>query len=301
MSPPSFGDLGKRAGDIIANGFRHGFIDFELKTASASGIRVNSSGAASLASGDSEDTGNGAHNESGAITAETEVKFDLEEYGLSFKDKWVSAKSPKYSEDTLKSDIAYENPSVLPGTKFTFESSFAPASGKRKEKVKATFKRDFCHFNSDLSFPALKGNAALTLGFKGFVFGYRSPLSRNPSVGDFAIGFSSKDVEVSTKILEKGERLSASMCHRVNEKITTAFVTSWNCVTNDTTLSLGAEFKPDRDATMKVKVDHLSRLGLAYTQNLTHGLSLSASALIDGRNVEGGNHEVGFGLNFDLS
>ena len=256
MAPPSFGDLGKKASDIIHDGFRHGFLDVELKTLSSSGIRVNSAGAASLKSG--------GH---GAINAETEVKFAVQKYGLSVKEKWVSAKSPKYSEDTLKSDISVENENIFPGSKLTFESSFAPASGKRKEKVKATVKRDFSHLNADLSFPDLKGSAALTLGYKGFVFGYRSPLVTSGShLGDVAIGFSSKDVEVSTKVLEKGERLSASLCHRVNDQITTAFVTSWNCVDNDTSLSIGAEYSPDENATMKVKVDHLSRLGLAYAQ-----------------------------------
>jgi len=289
MSPPSFCDLGKKAGDIVDDGFRHGFLDLELKTRSSSGIKVNSSGAASLGSaGD------------GAINAETELKFALEQYGLSFKEKWVSAKSPKYAEDTLKSDISVEN-QIVPGSKLTFESSFAPASRKRKEKIKASYKRDFCHLNSELAFPDLKGSAALTLGYQGFIFGCRSPLSLSPSSADFAIGFSSQDVEVSTKVLEKGNRLSASLFHRVSDQITTAFVTSWNNATNDASFSLGAEYVIDKDATMKVKVDHLSRLGLAYTQKLGHGLSLSASALIDGGNVPSGNHEIGFGVTVDLS
>jgi len=141
----------------------------------------------------------------------------------------------------------------------------------------------------------------LILGYEGFLFGYRSPLTLSQSLGDVAIGFSSKDVEVSTKVLENGGRLSSSLCHRVNERISTAFVTSWNCVDNETSLSIGAVYSPDDDATMKVKVDHLSRLGLAYTQKMGHGLSLSASAVIDGKKIDGGNHEIGLSVSFDLS
>jgi len=74
MAPPSFSDLGKKARDIIDEGFRHGFLDLELKTVSSSGVRVNSAGAASLGGGGD-----------GAINAETELKFALEQYGLSFK------------------------------------------------------------------------------------------------------------------------------------------------------------------------------------------------------------------------
>jgi len=289
MIPPSFSDLGKKARDVIEDGFRHGFLDIELKTRTASGVKVASSGAASLTDG--------------AINADTQLKFDLPQYGLSFKEKWVSARGAKYEEDTLKSDICWEN-GYVDGSKVTFESSFAPASMKRKEKLKATLKRDFYHITSELGVPSFKGSASLTAApFGNFVLGYKTPLSLAAAsrLGDIAVAFVGDDVQIATKVLDGGNRLSGSLCHQVTDQLSTAFVTEWNRVNDETTFALGAEYKLDKDASMKVKVDHLSRLGLAYSQTLKHGLNLSAAALVDGKNIEGGAHQIGFGLSFDLS
>jgi len=286
MAPPSFSDLGKKARDVIEDGFRHGFLNLELNTRSESGVHVSSSGAASTLDG--------------AISAETQLKFDWPKYGLAFKEKWVTAKGPKYAEDTLKSDICWEN-GFLEGSKVTFESSFAPASMNRKEKLKATLKRDSYHLTSEVGFPGLKGSASLTAALGGFVFGYKTPLTTAPRLGDVAIGFVVADVHAVTKALDGGDRLNVSLCHQVTDQLATAFVTEWNRVDNQTSFALGAEYKLDNDATMKVKVDHLSCLGLAYSQSLRRDLTLSASALIDGKNIEGGNHKFGLGLTFDLS
>jgi len=284
--PPSFCDLGKKAREVIHDGYRHGFVDLELKTASKSGVQVSSAGAASTSDG--------------AINAETQLKFNWA--GLSFKEKWVTAKGPKYAEDTLKSDICWEN-GIVEGSKVTLESSLAPASMKRKGKLKAVVKRDFYHVTSDLGVPGWTGSAALTMTARGLVLGYKTPLSKAmvSRLGDVAIAFTSGDVEVTTKCLEGGDRLCASLCHRVSDQLATAFVTDWNRVDNQTSFALGAEYQLDQDATLKVKVDHLSCLGLAYSQTLRQGLSLSASALIDGKKIEGGAHQFGLGLTFDLS
>lgn len=286
MIPPSFCDLGKKARDIIDDGFRHGFLDLELKTRSASGVEVASVGGASTADG--------------AINAETQLKFEVPQYGLSFKEKWVTAKSPKYSEDTLKSDICWTN-GLVDGSKLTLESSLAPASMKRKAKLKAVVKRDFYHVTSEVRVPDLNGSASLAVALGGLVVGYKTPLSLAPRLGDVAIGYVGDDVQVSTKALDGGNRLSGSLCHQVNDQLATAFVTEWNRVDNLTSFALGAEYKLDKDASLKVKVDHASCLGLAYTQTLRHGLTLSASALIDGKQIEGGAHQLGLGLTFDLS
>lgn len=294
MSPPSFSDVGKKAEDVAFGGFRPGVLDFRLKTRSESGVEVTSGGSASI--GSNGDAG-------GRIKAETQLKFTLDEYGLSLKEKWVSAKSPKYCEDTLKTDVCLENSRLLlPGSKLTLESSYAPASGSRKEKVKASLKRDSFHLNSSLTFPASKGSLALTLAHRGFVFGFRSPLAMTEKLsGDFALGFSSKDFEASTKCLENGDRFCASLFHRVNARVTTGFLTSWNRANGDSAFSLGAEYAPDDEATMKLSVDHASKLGLAFYQKLGHGLSLSASAMIDGKKIKDGDHKIGFGFDFDLS
>lgn len=166
MSPPSFSDVGKKAEDVAFGGFRPGVLDFRLKTRSESGVEFTSGGSASIGNDDVAGV---------RINAETQLKFTLEEYGISLKEKWVSAKNTKYCEDTMKTDVCLENPRLLlPGSKLTFESSYAPASGSRKEKVKASLKRDSFHLNSSLTFPALKGSLALTLAHRGFLFGFRS-------------------------------------------------------------------------------------------------------------------------------
>lgn len=291
MIPPSFRDLGKKTRDIVDEGFHDSVLDIQLKTRSNSGIRVTSDGAVSFP---------GA-----TVNAATELKFSLPQYGISFKQKWASVKgsSSKYDEDTLKSDVSFES-DLLPGSKLTMECSLAPASMTRKEKLKASLKRDFYNLDAQFVLPAFCGSASATVAWRGLVLGYRVPVTSSQglsTLGDVAIGFASEDVEIATSVTDGGDRLTASLCHKVNANLATAFVTSWNYVNNAASFVMGAEYQLDKNASFKVKADHLSRLGLAYSQTLRNGISLTVSALVDGKKVDAGDHKFGLGVTFDLS
>ena len=46
----------------------------------------------------------------------------------------------------------------------------------------------------------------------------------------------------------------------------------------------------------KIKVNNLSQVGLSYTQQLRDGVKLILSTLVDGKNINGGGHKLGLGL-----
>jgi len=55
----------------------------------------------------------------------------------------------------------------------------------------------------------------------------------------------------------------------------------------------------DDDASINMKVNNSSHVGLGYTQKLRDGVKLTVSSLIDGKNINAGGHKVGLGLEFE--
>ncbi len=49
---------------------------------------------------------------------------------------------------------------------------------------------------------------------------------------------------------------------------------------------------------MQAKVNNASQIGLAFTHRLRDGVSLTLSAMVDGKNFNQGGHKLGMG--FDL-
>jgi voltage-dependent anion channel protein 2 len=251
MSPPSFSDLGKKARDIFNDGYKYGLVDLEIKTKSAGGVNLTSTGACTVPDGN--------------VSGDTELKFACKEYGLSFKEKWVTNKGSKYNEDILKSDMTIEN-KFLDGLRLTFESAYAPASGTRKEKLKASFKNDVSNLSSEVSLSnKLGATAAAVVEYGRFLFGYRNDLKQNPDLGDFAIGFRDEDIEIATSVCNNGSVLNGSVFQIVNPNLITAVSTTWNSATNSTSFALGAKYELDKDAFFLAKIDQASHIGLSHT------------------------------------
>jgi voltage-dependent anion channel protein 2 len=55
----------------------------------------------------------------------------------------------------------------------------------------------------------------------------------------------------------------------------------------------------DKYANLQAKVNNLSQVGLSYTQQLRDGVKLILSGLIDGKNINGGGHKLGMGLELE--
>uniref|UniRef100_UPI0039812E02 hypothetical protein n=1 Tax=Salmonella sp. s51944 TaxID=3159655 RepID=UPI0039812E02 len=79
--------------------------------------------------------GGSSNNDSGNVDGSLETKYAWKDYGLSFKEKWNT-------DNTLCAEVSIED-QIAQGLKLTFDTSFAPNTGKKSGQVKTGYKRDY--------------------------------------------------------------------------------------------------------------------------------------------------------------
>nr|XP_061804361.1 voltage-dependent anion-selective channel protein 3-like isoform X5 [Nerophis lumbriciformis] len=96
-----------------------------------------------------------------------------------------------------------------------------------------------------------------------------------------------------------GTEFAGSVYQKLNSKMETAVHLAWTAGSNNTLFGAGAKYQLDKDASLSAKVNNACLVGVGYTQTLRPGIKLTLSALIDGKNVNGGGHKMGLGFELD--
>ncbi|XP_028271138.1 voltage-dependent anion-selective channel protein 3 isoform X3 [Parambassis ranga] len=280
--PPAYSDLGKSAKDIFNKGFGYGVLKLDVKTKSQSGVME-------FATSGSNNT------DTGKSGGHLETKYKVNELGLSFNQKWNT-------DNTLTTEITIED-QLAKGLKLGLDTSFVPNTGKKSAKLKTGYKRDFVNVGCDLDFdmagPTVHG--AAVLGYEGWLAGYqlafdtaKSKLTQN----NFALGYKAGDFQLHTSVND-GTEFGGSIYQKVNGNLETAVNLAWTAGSNNTRFGVGAKYQLDKDASLSAKVNNACLVGVGYTQTLRPGVKLTLSALIDGKNVNGGGHKVGMGFELE--
>ncbi|XP_041856026.1 voltage-dependent anion-selective channel protein 3 isoform X1 [Melanotaenia boesemani] len=280
--PPAYADLGKSAKDIFYKGFGYGVLKLDVKTTSQSGVME-------FATSGSNNT------DTGKSGGHLETKYKVSELGLNFNQKWNT-------DNTLTTEITMED-QLAKGLKLGLDTSFVPNTGKKSAKLKTGYKRDYMNVGCDLDFdmagPTV--HAAAVLGYEGWLAGYqlafdtaKSKLTQN----NFALGYKAGDFQLHTNVND-GTEFAGSIYQKVNGSLETAVHLAWTAGSNNTRFGIGAKYQLDKDATLSTKVNNACLVGVGYTQTLRPGVKLTLSALIDGKNVNGGGHKVGMGFELE--
>ncbi|WP_411027384.1 hypothetical protein, partial [Salmonella sp. s54925] len=111
--PPKFDDLGKEARDVFGKDFAYGFFKLDGKTISKKGVEFTTALASS--------------NETGKVNGNLQTKYKNPKYGLTFNEKWTT-------DNIITTDITIED-KLLKGLKLSFDTTFAPGSGKKAAKI----------------------------------------------------------------------------------------------------------------------------------------------------------------------
>jgi len=279
--PPSYSDLGKKARDLFSKGFNYGNYKLEAKTKTKNGVEFTTNG-------------NSSH-DSGKVGGSLETKYEWSDYGLKFTEKWDT-------DNVLGTEITIED-QIAKGLKLSFDTSFAPQSGKKSGKVKTAYKQDYINLNCDVDFdfagPTVNG--AAVVGYQGWVAGYQMAFDTSKSKltkNNFAVGYTASDFTLHANVND-GKELGGSVFHKVNDNLETGVQLSWASDTNATKFGIAAKHSPDGDTTYRAKVNNSSQIGLSYQQKVKDGITLTLSALVDAKNFNAGGHKVGLGLDLE--
>lgn len=279
--PPNFSDLGKKARDLFSKGYNYGLFKIEAKTKTSTGVEFTANG--------------NSNHESGKVVGALETKYKWKEYGLTVLEKWNT-------DNTLGTEISIED-QLIKGLKLSFDTQFAPQTGKKSGQIKTEYQREYIHTNFDIDFdfagPTLNG--ALVAGYKGWLLGYqmgfdtaKSKLARS----NFAIGYANDEFTLHTSVND-GSEFAGSVFQKINKQLDVGVNLSWTAGSNVTRFGIGARYAPDADTTYRAKVNNSSQVGFSYQQKIRDGVSLSLSTLIEGKSFNQGGHKVGLGLDFE--
>lgn len=182
MAPPTYADLGKCARDVFNKGYHFGLWKLDCKTKSEAGVEFSTSGT--------------TNQESGKVSGSLETKYKIDEYKLSFSEKWNT-------DNTLNTEITHTD--LLKGLKLTFEGTFAPQTGSKNGKVKVAFAQDHVQVNGDVNLD-LAGpviNTAAVVGYEGWLAGYQAAFDTQKGklvTNNFAVGYANRDIAVHTNV-----------------------------------------------------------------------------------------------------
>ena len=278
MAPPPYPDLGKQANDVFNKGYHFGLLKLDCKTTTKSGVEFN--------------TGGNSNQETGKVFGSLETKYSVADYGLTFSEKWNT-------ENTLATEISLKD-QILKGLKLTAAVSFAPNTGDKSGSLKAAFQNDRVALNLDCDLnangPVIGASAVIC--YQGWLAGCQTAFDSEKgklSKNNFALGFSTGDFILHTNV-DDGQEFGGSIYQKVSNRLETGIQLSWSASSNDTKFGIGAKYDLDPDAAIRAKVNNESQIGLGYQQRLREGITLTLSALIDGKNFNSGGHKIGLAL-----
>lgn len=280
MAPPVYADLGKSARDVFGKGYHFSLLKLECKTKTSTGVEFTTGGSSNL--------------DSGKVVGNLETKYKIGEYGLTFTERWNT-------DNTLGTEIAIQD-KIAAGLKLTFDSTFAPQTGKKTGIVKAEYKHDSAAINADVDLnggPTVNGSAVC--GHMGWLAGYqmsfdmsKSQLTRN----NFSIAYVAKDFSLHTNVND-GQEFGGALFQKVNPQLETGVQLAWTAGSNATRFGLGCKYQLDDDSAVRAKINNASQLGLGYQQKLRKGVTVTLSSLIDIKNFNQGGHKLGLALELE--
>jgi len=281
MAPPTYGDLGKSARDVVGKGYHFSLLKLDVKTKTATGVELNSGGS--------------SNTDSGKVAGSLETKYKCADYGMTFTEKWST-------DNQLATTIELAD-KPLKGAKLTFDSTFSPQTGAKEGKLKTEYKQDMVTLTADMDLnmagPTI--NASAVAGHQGWLGGYQMAFDTSKSQltkNNFAIGFSTGDFTLHTNVND-GQVFGGSVHQKVSKDLETAVNLGWTASKNETSFGIGCKYAMDKDATIRAKINNSSQVGLGYQQKLRDGVTLTLSTLIDGKNFQAGGHKVGLALELE--
>jgi len=283
MAPPTYGDLGKAARDVFGKGFHFGVFKLSCKSTTMAGVEINSGGTHTF--------------EEGKVFGSLETKYKVPSYGLTFSEMWTT-------DNNLLTEVTCQD-HVAPGLKASLEGIFNPDTGKKSGKVKTQYKV------TNATVDAIVGggdeanmvvNGSVVLGYQGWLGGYLfeyDTAEAKVNKNNFTLGYCAGDFQIHANV-DNGENFGGNLYQRVSNRLETGVQLAWTAgAENSTRFGIGARYLLDAYTAIRAKVNNQSQVGLALEQKIKDGVTLTLSAMINGKEFQGGGHQVGLALELE--
>ncbi|CAJ0579865.1 unnamed protein product, partial [Mesorhabditis spiculigera] len=279
MAPPTFADLGKSAKDLFSKGYNHGLVKVETTTTSGDNKEV-------------EFKTNATHNlGTGKLGGNLDVKYKVPKYGLTLTEKWNT-------ENQLGTVIEV-NEQFGRGLKLTFDSVYAPHSGKRSGKLKADWSHPTARITADIGLTASPViNAAGVFARDGWLFGAQATFdtTTNKLAGtQLSFGHQAGDYTIHTAVINSND-FGASLFHRIGRNVELGAQLGWKTGASGVTYGLATKYAPSKDIVFRGKINNESNVAISATHSISQGLNLNLTSHFNLTNNEA--HKFGLGLEY---
>ncbi|KAJ1503678.1 Mitochondrial porin [Coelomomyces lativittatus] len=279
MPPIVFTDIGKAANDLLVRDFPVGAIKLEGKSVAKNGVAFNVAGA--------------KDNKTGQIFGELKTKYTDKEKGLSLTETWTTS-------NVLSAEVEFAD-AVTKGLKFNLFGALHPHDGQKNTRLSMEYKHKNVSTRTQLD--VFKGpliNADVAVSHDGFMIGAESAYKNGSLLKyNFALGYATHDYALALQIANKGDLLTGSYYHRVNDDVETGAKAVWDRKASaNMVLEVGAKYTLDKDTSLKFKIDNSGKLGLGFTQVLKPSVKMSLGGIFDTSKLNENAHKVGMALSF---
>jgi len=277
MAPPTYADLGKASRDVFGKGFHFGVSKLEMKGKSESGMEVTSGGS--------------TNHETGKVAGNLELKKKLCP-GITLASKWST-------DNALNSSLELQD-HLLKGLKLKLESSYALDTNSKNGQLKAELRTNpaTITLDTDLNLGGPVVNSSAVAGHNGWLAGIQAAYDTNKGKlvrNNLAVGYATSDFVLHSNVND-GSIFGASLYQKAKSGLETGVNLGYTASSNTTTFGVGIKYALDDSASIRAKVNNSSQIGVGFQQVVRKGLTLTLSALIDGKNFNQGGHKVGLSV-----
>lgn len=278
MAPTEFGDIGKIAKDLIDKDFPFEKTRFETKTTTRGGVEFTSILE--------------RKNSDGTIKGELKSK-------LKHSSNLVITDSYSTSNDL---SLKVETPELVDGLTTDLEGTFNPSVGSRDVKLGAKFKSDYLTLTAlTNTLSAQKVKVDAVVGYEGALVGgqVRYDIAKG-SLSDYvlAVGYTEKNYSFALQS-DKSSLITGTLSHVYSSDLALAARASLKPADKTFDIEIGAQYKVDRDSTLKLKVDSAGKVGLGYSQKIRPDLKVSFGLSVDTRKIDQNAHQLGYSFVFE--
>ncbi|CAH8552258.1 unnamed protein product [Schistosoma turkestanicum] len=276
MFPPQFSDLGKDARDLLFKKFYFGLYNIQCTT-KKNDIEFK----ANLSDGPKPNK----------MYFDLQEKFSLSQYGLTISKRWSS-------NNLIDGEIVFED-KLLDGLKQTFHISRDPFQNYFNANLINSFRNKHVNANVEMFFKSAIPDLSpsIVLSHQGYLIGADVKLDCTNQIlqkANFAVGYAVQDFNFHGLITHWGKQFSASMFQRITDRLELAGSITWKRVPDEIVWAVGSKYILDsqKKHSVKLRLDHLNQISLAFTTYLTKGFQFTLSGVFNGPDVT----KMGIGL-----
>ena len=277
-----FKDISKTANDILNDDYNLK-TTLKVKTKTANGVTF---------------TTEGAMGSNKAILAKLSSSFTHKPTGVNISKLQYTTHGRMIGEASL-------NNALFEGLKLSFKAedgALKNAAGvkyKPAGKIGAEYKAANFSATADADFANNAVSATGVFGYENFVFGGQAAINVEKSaVSDqnVALSYSGADFHASILTKKNFGVVSASMDHKACTDFVYAAILDHDVKSQANSLTVGGRYKSDAETTFCGKVNSEGIVTLACVQKLKPMVTMTTTAQIDAKNIEGESHKFGMGL-----